>query len=415
MEPTPAYRTLDATAIRALIASLPTIAARLGGASAQWQVREVSDGNLNNVFLVGGPSGEVCFKQSLPHVRVDPSWKMPLDRTFFEAEWLRAIQPLTGGLTTEFLHYDPDLYVLIVESLSGHTVLRTALMQGAHWPGVAPRIGMFVAHATFGTSLLARPFEDVFTARRLFAANLALTRITLDLVLDDPYRDHPRNHWHDPALTPIVLDIRSSAATLLAVENLRRRFLSQPQALLHGDLHTGSIMSTADDTRVIDGEFAVYGPIGFDCGMFVGNLVLHYFATPDRAARQATLHDIAAFWHRFHDEFLALWISHDTPPPGTLHPLAYGPAADVARQRFMDEIMADTIGFAGVEIIRRIIGYAHTADFDTIAASHQRATCRAGALGFAYYVLEHLDQVRTMADFLRHLAEHDGTGLPGPG
>lgn len=415
MEPTPAYRTLDAAAIRALVAGLPAIAARLGGAPAQWQVREVSDGNLNNVFLVGGTSGEVCLKQSLPHVRVDPSWKMPLDRTFFESEWLRAVQPLAGGLTTEFLHYDPDLYVLIVESLSGHTVLRTALMQGARWPGVAPRIGTFVAHATFGTSLLARPFEDVFTARRLFAANLALTRITLDLVLDDPYRDHPRNHWHDPVLTPIVLDIRSSAATLLAVENLRRRFLSQPQALLHGDLHTGSIMSTADDTRVIDGEFAVYGPIGFDCGMFVGNLVLHYFATPDRAARQATLHDIATFWHRFHDEFLALWTSHDTPPPGTLRPLAYGPAARVARQRFMDEIMADTIGFAGVEIIRRIIGYAHTADFDTIAAPHQRATCRAGALGFAYYVLEHLDQVRTMADFLRHLAEHDGTGLPGPG
>ncbi|MDT8872321.1 phosphotransferase [Komagataeibacter rhaeticus] len=204
-----------------------------------------------------------------------------------------------------------------------------------------------MAHASFGTSLLARPFEDVFTARRLFSANLALTRITLDLVLDDPYRDHPRNHWHDPALTPIVLDIRSSAATLLAVENLRRRFLSQPQALLHGDLHTGSIMSTADDTRVIDGEFAVHGPIGFDCGMFVGNLVLHYFATPDSAARQATLHDIAAFWHSFHEEFLTLWTGHETPPPGTLRPLAYGPAARVARQRFMNEIMADTIGFAG--------------------------------------------------------------------
>ncbi|MDT8872320.1 hypothetical protein RAA17_16780 [Komagataeibacter rhaeticus] len=72
----------------------------------------------------------MCLKQALPHVRVDPTWKMPLDRTFFESEWLRAVQPLAPGLTTEFLHYDPELYVLIVESLSGHTVLRTALMQG---------------------------------------------------------------------------------------------------------------------------------------------------------------------------------------------------------------------------------------------------------------------------------------------
>ncbi|MBL7233537.1 S-methyl-5-thioribose kinase [Komagataeibacter oboediens] len=405
------YHTLDAQGIRSLIAGLPDVATRLGGAPAQWRVREVSDGNLNNVFLVNGPVGEVCLKQSLPHVRVDPSWKMPLDRTFFEAAWLHAVLPLVGELTTECLYFDRDLYVLIVESLSGHTVLRTALMQGADWPGVAPRIGTFIARAAFGTSLLARPFEEVFTTRRTFAANLALTRITLDLVLDDPYRDHPRNHWHDPVLTPIVLDIRSSAATLLAVENLRRRFLSQPQALLHGDLHTGSIMSTADDTRVIDGEFAIYGPIGFDCGMFVGNLVLHYFATPDRAARKATVRDIAAFWNSFHEQFMGLWNGNESPPPGTLRPLAYGPAAHVAQQAFMDEILGDTIGFAGIEIIRRIIGYAHTADFDTIADPQQRATCRAGALSFAYHVLDHLSEFHAINDFLYYLDEQEFVGL----
>ncbi|AZV38002.1 S-methyl-5-thioribose kinase [Komagataeibacter xylinus] len=405
------YRTLDAGGIRAFLAGLPAIATRLGGLAEQWQVREVSDGNLNNVFLITGPAGEVCLKQSLPHVRVDPSWKMPLDRTHFEAAWLCAIGPLVGGLTTEYLHFDPVLYVLVVESLSGHTVLRTALMQGADWPEVAPRIGMFVARACFGTSLLARPFEDVFDARRLFAANQALTRITLDLVFDDPYRDHPRNHWHDSALSPIVLDIRTSAATLLAVENLRRRFLSQPQALLHGDLHTGSIMSTADDTRVIDGEFALYGPIGFDCGMFVGNLVLHFFATPDLAARQAVLRDIDGFWRSFHAQFTALWNADDAPPPGTLRPLAYGPAAHVAQQAFMDEVMGDTIGFAAIEIIRRLIGYAHTADFDSITDPRLRATCRAGALAFAYYVLDHLADMRTIADFLSCLEENERKGL----
>ena len=405
------YRTLDAAGIRDLIAGLPDIAARLGGTVEHWQVREVSDGNLNNVFIVTGHTGEVCLKQSLPHVRVDPAWKMPLDRTFFEAEWLRAVQPLAGALTTEFLHFDPVLYVLIVESLSGHTVLRSALMQGVDWPGVAPRIATFVAHTTFGTSLLARPFEDVFTARGIFCANQALTRITLDLVLDHPYRDHPRNHWEEPELTPIVLDIRSSAATLMAVENLRRRFLSQPQALLHGDLHTGSIMSTPDDTRVIDGEFALYGPIGFDCGMFIGNLVLHYFATPDHAARQATLRDIAAFWACFQEQFLILWNMNEAAPAGTLRPLAYGPAARVAQQAFIDEILIDTIGFAAVEIIRRLIGYAHTADFDAIADPQQRGACRAGALAFAYHVLEHHAEVVTIGDFLFSLGERGKTGL----
>lgn len=405
------YHTLDAAGIRSLISGVPVVAGRLGGTPDLWRVHEVSDGNLNNVFIVGGPAGEVCLKQSLPYVRVDPTWKMPLDRTYFESEWLRAVRPLVGGLTTEFLHFDPVLHVLIVESLSGHTVYRSALMRGVDWPDVAPRIGTFIAHATFGTSLLALPFEDVFAARRDFARNVTLTRITLDLVLDHPYRDHPRNNWDEPELTPLVLDIRSSAPTLLAVENLRRRFLSQPQALLHGDLHTGSIMTTADDTRVIDGEFALYGPIGFDCGMFVGNLVLHYFATPDATARSATIRDIAAFWTCFHAQFLALWNRDEAPPAGTLRPLAYGPAAHTAQLAFLEEIEADTTGFAAAEVIRRIIGYAHTADFDVIADPRQRGACRAGALAFAYYILDHTAQIRTLGDFLRHLGEQEKVGL----
>ncbi|MCE2574476.1 S-methyl-5-thioribose kinase [Komagataeibacter sp. FNDCR2] len=405
------YHTLGATGIRSLIAGVPAVAQHLGGTPDLWRVREVSDGNLNNVFIVGGPEGEVCLKQSLPHVRVDPTWKMPLDRTFFEATWLRAVLPLVGGLTTEFLHFDPVLHVLIVESLSGHAVYRTALMRQMDWPDVAPRIGAFIARATFGTSLLALPFEDVFATRRTFAGNVALTRITLDLVFDQPYRDHPRNNWDETELTSLVLDIRSSAPTLLAIENLRLRFLSQPQALLHGDLHTGSIMTTPEDTRVIDGEFALYGPIGFDCGMFVGNLVLHYFATPDLTARKATLRDITAFWASFHEQFLALWNRDETPPPGTLRPLAYGPAAHVARLAFLEEIEADTTGFAAAEIIRRIIGYAHTADFDVIADPRQRAACRAGALSFAYHILDHTSQIRTIGDFVLQLDAREKVGL----
>ncbi|GAB6966012.1 S-methyl-5-thioribose kinase [Komagataeibacter kakiaceti JCM 25156] len=405
------YHTLGAAGIRGLIAGVPVVARRLGGTPDLWRVREVSDGNLNNVFIVGGPEGEVCLKQSLPHVRVDPTWKMPLDRTFFEATWLRAVLPLVGGLTTEFLHFDPVLHVLIVESLSSHTVYRTALMRALDWPDVAPRIGTFIAQATFGTSLLAQPFEDIFAARRIFAGNVALTRITLDLVFDQPYRDHPRNNWDETDLTPLVLDIRSSAPTLLAVENLRRRFLSQPQALLHGDLHTGSIMTTPEDTRVIDGEFALYGPIGFDCGMFVGNLVLHYFATPDIAARKATLRDIAAFWASFHERFLALWNRDEAPPPGTLRPLAYGPASHMAQLAFLEEVEADTIGFASAEIIRRLIGYAHTADFDVITDPRQRGACRAGALSFAYHILDHTAQIRTIGDFLLRLDEYGKAGL----
>jgi 5-methylthioribose kinase len=37
-------------------------------------------------------------------------------------------------------------------------------------------------------------------------------------------------------------------------------------------------MVTPDSTQVIDPEFAFYGPMGFDIGAFLGNLILAYFA-----------------------------------------------------------------------------------------------------------------------------------------
>lgn len=54
--------------------------------------------------------------------------------------------------------------------------------------------------------------------------------------------------------------------------------MERAQALLHGDMHTGSLMVTQDTTYAIDAEFAVYGPIAFDVGKFIANLLLAFFA-----------------------------------------------------------------------------------------------------------------------------------------
>ena len=59
---------------------------------------------------------------------------------------------------------------------------------------------------------------------------------------------------------------------------MQAKFIERSQALLHGDMHTGSLMVTQDTTYAIDAEFAVYGPIAFDVGKFMANLLLAFFA-----------------------------------------------------------------------------------------------------------------------------------------
>ena len=43
-------------------------------------------------------------------------------------------------------------------------------------------------------------------------------------------------------------------------------------------MHSGSVMVTQEDTKVIDGEFSFYGPMGFDIGAFLANIFLSYFS-----------------------------------------------------------------------------------------------------------------------------------------
>lgn len=405
------YKTLDLEGVRTFITSLPHIAARLGGTPDAWRVWEVSDGNLNMVFLAEGPEGGICLKQALPHVRVDPSWKMPLDRTFFEASYLRTVFPHVPDLTTECLHFDAEQFILIVPSLSGHTVMRTAMMAGHYHPAVAAQVGEFVARSTFATSLLAEPFEQIMDRRICFARNQTLTRITVDLVLTDPYHDHPRNHWANPQITPIVIALRSSPAIQARIDSLRLRFLCSPQALLHGDLHTGSIMTTGTDTRIIDGEFATYGPIGFDAGLFVGNLILSLFAAPDRTAQGVHLDMIQTFWTSFTKRFLSLWQNKDES--GDRSALYYvttdKSTQNFEKSLFIESVFQDMAGFCAAEIIRRSIGYAHVADFTVLTDTSTRTTRQKTALLFAKDCLEQKKPLKSLADFLELLYLHMST------
>jgi len=144
----PGYRPLEEAAIRTFLAAVPGVPERLGGDPAQWKVREVGDGNLNLVFLVNGPAGGVCVKQSLPYVRAaGESWPLPLERAWFEQAYYRAVGPHVKGLAPEIYHYDPALFAIIMEQLSPHIIMRRGLIAGNRYPRAAADVADYIARA----------------------------------------------------------------------------------------------------------------------------------------------------------------------------------------------------------------------------------------------------------------------------
>jgi 5-methylthioribose kinase len=406
------YRILAADTIPTFIGALPEVRALLGGRPESWQVHEVGDGNLNLVFIVRGADGSVCVKQALPYVRVaGTAWPMTLERAFFEASYYCAVAPFVGGLIPRVYHYDPELYCIVMECLAPHIILRRGLIAGCRYPNAARDIGEYIARASFFTSDLARPFEQKMDGIALFARNKALIRITVDLVFCDPYRFSERNRHTAPQLDEIVADLRSDDRLKMAAARFGQKFLNEVQALVHGDLHSGSVMVTEGDTRVIDPEFAFYGPIGFDLGAFLGNLLLSWYSQPGHASAQDNrlayqqwiLEQARTFWESFRRSFLTLWAKNahgDVLPPSMFARPEEAIALELARGAFLDGLLADMLGFAACKMIRRIVGFAHVIDFDSIQDCSMRAGCEASALAMARTLLTHPEQFNSIQDVI---------------
>ncbi|MCK1627473.1 S-methyl-5-thioribose kinase [Bradyrhizobium sp. 160] len=389
------YRILHEAALRDYLAGLPELRALLGGEPPSWAITEVGDGNLNLVFIVKGNRGGIAVKQALPYVRlVGESWPLPLSRAHYEYLALSKQAQLAPGLVPALLHHNEALALTMMELLEPHIIMRKGLVAATQYPRFVDDITTFMARTLFFTSDLALSAAEKKQGIAAFAGNHALCKITEDLIFTDPYRIAEQNRWTAPYLDGLAASLRDDMDLHVAISRLKLKFMASPEALIHGDLHTGSIMVTESETRVIDPEFAFYGPIGFDVGAVLANLLMAYFASAgherspgERAAFEAwVLETVEQVWREFARKFLDLWragAGGDAYPVSLFAGEQGAARLEAERQAYMQRLFADAVGFAAAKIIRRIFGLAHNIDFELIADPRTRAISEARAVRLA--------------------------------
>jgi 5-methylthioribose kinase len=367
------------------------------------EFKEVGDGNLNLVFIMKDSAGKgIVLKQALPYVRlVGPDWPMTPSRARIEAETTIIHSKFAKVLVPEIYDYDADRFIIAMEDLSDHVVWRGALNSGLRFDGVAGPLGKYVAKTAFGTSIfgLGQEQHKLEVAR---AINPGLCLITEDLVFTEPYFENGRNS---------VLQSNEKDAQELANDKemvneiglLKYKFMTAAESLIHGDLHTGSAMIKCEDKKVavsvkaIDSEFSFYGPIGFDLGALVANYTI-------AAARACALGNIDQMhwalslaeqtWVEFEKEFRNLWPSR------------------VDKKVFTDQLLeeliktwrADTLGYAGAKMARRIVGLAKTSDIETLEPNVREGAARA-VLQVARKTTKERNQAKSWATFAKEAAE----------
>ncbi|WP_413495051.1 S-methyl-5-thioribose kinase [Morganella psychrotolerans] len=369
---------------------------QLDGSPDDWRVEEVGDGNLNLVFIVRGSENTLVVKQSLPYVRAaGESWQLSLQRNYFEYHALSQEKRFAPDYVPDVYFYDETMALFVMEYLDDHIILRKALIAGKFVPELAEKTGLFMAQTLFHTSDLGMNAQDKKALTAQFSANHELCKITEDLIFTEPYYPAPRNQHTSPQLDKDANAVMLDREMVQVAMRYKYKFMTQTQALLHGDLHSGSIMTGENSVQVIDPEFSFMGPMAFDTGNYIGNLYMAWFSQPAHRKnenetaqyQQWLLSQISQTWSVFETEFRRLWTEKQQGDawPRVLYQegLFDDKFLRTAQNNFFAELFQDTLVNAGLEINRRLLGFAGVADFKSIKDADLRATLERKTLKLA--------------------------------
>ncbi|WP_078381306.1 S-methyl-5-thioribose kinase [Sutcliffiella halmapala] len=345
--------------------------------------REIGDGNLNLVFHIqNNDQHGIIIKQALPYAKVvGESWPLTLHRATIEGNYLKNSVPLVPGFVPKVYHTDKTQALTIIEDLSHLEIVRSGFIRGKDFPLLSLHIGKYLATTLFFTSDFGLNQQEKKVLQQEFS-NPELCKITEDLVLTDPFFNSETNNF-EPELSDSVAEIWNNNTLKLEVAKLKYKFLTNGEALLHGDLHTGSIFASDTETKVIDPEFAFFGPVGFDIGQFFANILLQAI-TRTEVNKDVILSHLHQVWETFEKTFTELWITSSveafTKTEGYL-------------QHVLRNFFKDAVGYAGCEVIRRTIGLAHVADLEEIKPYEKKIATKKLALAFGQELILQSEKV----------------------
>ena len=335
---------------------------------SELEIKEVGDGNINYVFIVKETktNKSVVVKQADVLLR---SSGRPLDinRNKIEADILKIQYDLVPEFIPEIFYYDETMAALTMEDISAYKNLRYELEEKRTFPKFADEISTFLVETLLSTTDLVWNRQDKKTQVKNFV-NIDMCDISEDLVFTEPYNDYKKQNIIIEENMSFVEELIYNNSKLIGeVAKLRNNYMNNAQSLIHGDLHSGSIFVNQDGMKVIDPEFAFYGPMGYDIGNVIGNLFFplakNEYYEQDKLFSQWLNETIVAIYNQVKEK-LEQGFKEKVTLDIYQNPLFV--------ENYISEVMADTLGYAGTEIIRRTIGDSKVKEISTAPLGEKR-------------------------------------------
>ena len=323
-------------------------------------------GNLNHVCRVFDAKGHsIYIKQAGDTLRISEDMTATLDRNRQESEILQIEEKLAPGMVPHIYFYDTVMSACGMEDCTEYSVMRDAMMRHEIYPHFAENITDFMVNTLLLTSDVVMDHREKKELVRAFITP-DLDDITEKLVLMEPYLGADRNNVFPQNADFVKKELYGDEALHLEVSRLKFKFMNDAQALLHGDLHTGSIFINQSGIKVFDCEFGTYAPMGYDVGNIIANMIFAYdngLAAGAEEFCEWTLDTIEGIVDLFKAKFMRKYDEAVTEP------MAKVPGF---REHYLDSILRDTAGYAGTELHRRTVGMANNKDVTSIEDEKMR-------------------------------------------
>ena len=335
-------------------------------------VKEIGDGNINYIFKVENKidGKSIVLKQADKLLR---SSGRPLDlaRSKIEANILRIENNLAPHFVPEIYFYDEIMCVLAMEDISEYKNLRTELIAGKIFLNFADNISEFLSRTLLlTTDLFMDKFEKKKNVKEFI--NPELCDISECLVFTEPYDNNKNRNIITTGNEEFVENMLYKNEDLhFAILKLREKFMNYSQSLIHGDLHSGSIFINEKGIKIIDPEFSFYGPMAYDIGNVIGNLYFPLyrakFFMEDSKKKEEFINwlekcilDIPIL---FSKKCKLLWEKYSDDK--LLKNRKF-------RGYYIENIVKDSLAYAGTEIIRRTVGDAKVLELTNLETSEKK-------------------------------------------
>ena len=324
---------------------------------------EVGDGNVNYIYRVNNGDKSVIVKFADDFIRDSDTRALSTKRNEIEYEILRRQDLLCPNSVPKVYFYSEEMNCIVMEDLSDFDVLREGLKEYKTYPHLATAMSRFLYDVLFKTTdLVMDEAEKKELAGEL--VNIDMCEISERLVFTEPYMNNQGLNRYASENNDFVQEtLYNNEELKLEVAKLKNKFMNNTQSMIHGDLHSGSIFISNDDFKVFDPEFSFYGPMGYDIGNVVASLAISYVV--------AELENIEET--KSYRDWLVTTIKDMVDGFISIYNEEY--SQDVNTQMFKNEafksyylidIIADTAGYAGTEMIRRTVGVAKVWDLDRV-------------------------------------------------